>query len=421
MTALRVAPSRDHFLRDGRPHVPLLDTVWNAFAEPTREEWAEYLAHRRGQGFTGLLVSLLPTLHDRSENDGARLPFPQRADGSLDSSTFEPAYFDAARRFAVEAVESGFTLFLVVLWSNYVPESPASGMPPRITLPEARRLALPGIVARYFADLEPVLVISGDDPFDDRTTVEMYRDLLHRCRELMPSLLTTFHAWPDATVPDDLLKDPALDFLTLQSGHTADDGAKAVELATRALGSPVTRPVLNAEPCYEGHGHVRSVGRFTAAEVRRVLWTGLVSGAAAGIGYGAHGVWQWHRTGSRFANAGFSGAPFPWSTALRFPGAHDASLARTIWESEGLYRSRPAQELLDRDNDGARLARTADRAVLYLPAARDVRLRCEPRSVRGWDLELRRPIVPALRRERDRVLIQQPDAAGDLVLLLEGM
>ena len=41
----------------------------------------------------------------------------------------------------------------------------------------------------------------------------------------------------------------------------------------------------------------------------------IVAGAAAGLGYGAHGVWSWHRRGEGFAAGDVHGHPFPFSVA----------------------------------------------------------------------------------------------------------
>lgn len=415
---LSVGPDGVSLRRDGTTHVPLLDTVWNAFAEPSAAEWDDYLAHRRSQGFTGLQLSLLPTLHDRSDNAGSRIPF-RRVGSGWDAGAIEDAYLRNARRMAERAVEEGFALFVVVLWSSYLPGSPAHALPPRVALPPDVRATLPELVRGHLADLEPVLLISGDDPFTDPVAVETYRDLLHGCRAAMPELLTGLHMWPDATLPPDLLDDPALDLSILQSGHTGDDGAKAIEIATRTRTEP-RRPVINAEPCYEAHQHVRGHGRFSADEVRRVAWTSLLAGASAGLGYGAHGVWQWHRAGSRFSAAEHSGQPLPWSAALGLPGADDLAFARVLWQDRGMAGAAPEQELLDTDADGARAARgLGGELALYLPSSRPVELAADVRVASAWDLRRRRPLVPRLHAAGDRTLIDAPDVTGDVVVFLE--
>lgn len=413
MSRLSIGPDGRTLARDGAPHVPLLDTVWNAFAEIDGDEWADYLRRRREQGFTGILVSLLPTLHDRSENAGSRMPFRRRPDGALDPDAPDEEYFETARRMAQGAVAEGFDVFLVVLWSNYLAGSPSNELPPRLTLGSEARMALADRVLAQFRDLGPVLVISGDDPFDADGSVEVYRELGERFAREAPELLRTFHAWPDAVVPDALVA--LSDLVTLQSGHTADGGAKAIEIAERELARGHGRPLINAEPCYEGHGHVRSHGRFSRDEVRRVLWTGLLAGAAAGLGYGAHGVWQWHRAGSTFTQAAFSGMPFSWATALRLPGADDAAFARDRWEAEGFAGALPAQELAGHPDDGTRVAVRGDRVAIYLPSARAVRIAAPLRQVRAWALADRRPIRLVAHVDDD-TLLEQAESDGDVIV-----
>lgn len=177
MSRLSVGPDGREFLRDGDEHVPLLDTAWNAFAEIDDTEWGGYLRLRREQGFTGILVSLLPTLHDRSENAGSRMPFRRGADGSLDPSMPEERYFERARTMMQTAIGSGFEVFLVVLWSSYIAGSPANRLAPGVTLGTESRRALVDRVLRQFRDLAPVLVISGDDPFEDEESLQVYREI----------------------------------------------------------------------------------------------------------------------------------------------------------------------------------------------------------------------------------------------------
>jgi len=417
VSRLEVAASGDYLMRDGHDHVPLLDTVWNGFAEASADEWDDYLRFRRAQGFTGLLISLLPTLHDRSVNPCSRTPYAVRADGSLDTASPDDAYFKTAKWMAERAAAEGFTLFLVVLWSTYVEGTPASRLHPGATLKAAARADLIERVVQ-FADLDPVVVISGDEPFENPASVAVYREMLEAIAARDPHLLLTLHAWPDAAVPADL--HARLDLTLLQSGHSSDDAAKAIELATRADSGPCRRPTINAEPCYEGHRHVGGHRRFSADEVRRVIWTSLVAGASAGIGYGAHGVWQWHRAGSRFTQAAVSGHPYNWATALRFPGATDAAFARRIWQAEALYRSRPHQVVLDRDDDGARAARVADgRLVVYLPTPRDVTIDADVARIAGWALNQRMPIEARISPRQGGTHLEQPEVAGDVVWIIE--
>lgn len=419
-TALTVAPGERWFRRNGIPHVPLVDTVWNAFAETDEREWDAYLGHRRSQGFTGVLVSALPTWHDRSENADGRAPYAVRENGGFDFDRPNADYFDVARERMARIADHGLTPFLVVLWSNYVAGSPANSLRPDMTLPESRRHELVEWIIDDLCPFEPVLLLSGDDNFSGDESLRVYRELLDAFAVRAPHLPRSFHLWPDGVLPDELAVHPGFDFVTLQSGHTADDGAKAIELAQAAEQAFPDRPILNLEPCYEGHGHVRSTGRFSREEVRRVLWTSLTAGAPAGLGYGAHGVWSWHREGSTFLAAEFSGPPFPWQVALGFEGATDAAFARRIWEDEGLFRCASAQHLLARGaSGGARAAVTADRIVVFIPSASVIALHGEVSGARGWDLSRGAPFRPVIREHHGATYVDQPAVNADVLLILD--
>ena len=66
-----------------------------------------------------------------------------------------------------------------------------------------------------------------------------------------------------------------------------------------------------------------------------------MSGANAGITYGAHGIRDWHLDQATFPSETFSSHPFRWQTSLRFPGAWSARFSKGAWENYELYRSEP--------------------------------------------------------------------------------
>ena len=76
--------------------------------------------------------------------------------------------------------------------------------------------------------------------------------------------------------------------------------------------------MVNGESCYKGIGYHHRYGRFSAFYVRKAVWQSLLSGAKAGIAYGAHGLCSWHRAVMTFGQVGDWDPPYPWSTALAF-------------------------------------------------------------------------------------------------------
>ena len=73
-------------------------------------------------------------------------------------------------------------------------------------------------------------------------------------------------------------------------------------------------------------------GRFHQFEIRRAAWQSILTGAFAGITYGAAGIYSWHTYGKEFANEvgeGFD-SPNPWHLAIHYPGAWDYSDIKVI-------------------------------------------------------------------------------------------
>jgi hypothetical protein len=114
-------------------------------------------------------------------------------------------------------------------------------------------------------------------------------------------------------------------------------------------------------------------GRFTSFDVRKAVWSSLLSGAKAGVTYGAHGIWSWHKKGKDFISKKFSGILYDWKTALRFEGAWDVSFARWIFETFDLFDLLPAYKVLNETND-IRMAVSKDnkKIAIYIPYATEV-------------------------------------------------
>ena len=144
--------------------------------------------------------------------------------------------------------------------------------------------------------------------------------------------------------------------------------------------------MVNSEPPYDGHGHGHADGRHGAESLRSAAWQSLLSGASAGVTYGAHGLWSMHRAGQAFSNIAFSNKPFDWRTALRLPGAWAMANARALFETHDLFGLGPCDQP-DGQYPSIRMAANADRSTLaiYAPFACDVHLTL---SLDGYDLWL---------------------------------
>lgn len=418
---LVVAAEGTHLLRDGEPFVVVADTAWSAFADAGAAEWSGYIRMRRSQGFNTVLVSVLPILHDRAIREEAREPFRVTSEGHYDFDAPDEEYFSTARAMATVARAQGMTLALVVLWCNYVPGTWGADRTPWAVMSDEQRSSYIAYMADVFSEFEPIFVVSGDEHFHDERPTYAYLDALRRTKAAAPNCLTTLHSTPNADLPAVLADAPELDFYSYQAGHDLEKQSLTWELASSYLAKAVRRPVIDFEPCYEGHGFGTGAGRFRAINVRNATWWSIAGGASAGIGYGAHGVWQWYRPGATFTNPGFSLEPFPRVTAERFSGADDVAFAAQLVRAHRLYETTPRQDLLVGPEVGFRLAATDDlgTVLVYLPDAREVRLKADLRNydITAWDLDARKPVSVSLRVEHDESAIGQVDTLSDVAII----
>jgi hypothetical protein len=423
MPRLTVDAAGTHVVHDGAFLPLIIDTAWSSFADPTEDQWRTYLATRRRQGFTAVLVSVLPVLHDRDERPGAREPFALDAAGHHDFARLDDAFFAAAREFTrIAHEEYGLRLMLTVLWNNYLPGTWGAEATPQAVMPAGHRHAYVARVADTFGDLDPIFVVGGDDHYTVPAANEGYLQALRHLRKTAPDCLLTTHSAPNATLPDEIAD--ALDFHLHQSGHNVENQELTWRQAVPYLTRTPRRPLVNSEPPYEQHGKVGGHGRWSRAEVRRASWTSVLAGAAAGIGYGAHGMWMWHSPSGDFQARGPSLEPFHWPEALALPGALDISLMARLFVDHRLYRLEPAQDLLvDSCGEQFRLAASPDRdlVVLYQPYARDAEVRLDLRGYRivGWDLAERAPLTVDAELTAERTRLRQLTSLGDQLVVAE--
>ena len=228
------------------------------------------------------------------------------------------------------------------------------------------------------------------------------------------------HLQPEAVLPDALADAEALDLYVYQSGHHLELQHLPYALAESYVARRVRRPVLNIEPPYDGHGFGFRYGRFDARDVRRASWQSVVSGASAGLGYGAHGIWQWHRRGAGFNHSEFSSMPFDHSVAIAFSGADDVGFLRYLVELFGLTSIVPTQSDLRGGPPEVRVGTRRDGAltVVYAPYPGELTLAIEDaRRVERWNLETRE-VEPVAAHPGVALTIPLPDAMGDTLTVI---
>lgn len=387
---ITVAEHGRGFEKDGKPFFYLADTCWSAFTNIGPEEWAFYLKRRREQGFRVLQINILPQW-DACATPYRYYPLPT-ADGIHFSFTeWQPAYFERARQMCLEAKDQGFELALAVLWSNYVPGTWSSTKIPENQMPFSFLESYLERVHSTFSDLNPIYLISGDTDFCPQAN-EYYAFALQYLKAHAPQCLYTFHIrGRDTALPQQFADQ--IDFYMYQSGHNAQPENQKMPwyLAQEFCAKQPVRPVLNAEPCYEQMGYSRGMyGRFSRFDVRRAAWQSILSGACAGIAYGAAGIYAWEKTGYRapMSSENFD-TPNPWNQALDYPGAWDYGFIPFLLGQLGIARLEPRQDLIAA-KEGMRCAWDPDNhtVLIYAPYNTAVQLTMPIAGHRVWVLDL---------------------------------
>lgn len=369
---LTITQDHKNFLKDGKPFFYLADTCWPAFTNITDEEWDYYLEKRKMQGFNTLQINILPQW-DASATDLNWQPFADN-----DPMQLNDAYFEHARNMALKAKEEGFELALVVLWCNYIPGTWASNMFKKGILPYEFIVPYIAKVHETFSDLDPIYVISGDTDFPEEETEKYYITAAKELRRLAPNHLFTTHIKGRYSyIPEELEK--LLDLRFFQSGHNAKDLTMPYSLSeTMQEKYPEVKPLINSEPCYEEMGYSgNQYGRWKQYDIRRAAWVSVLSGASAGVTYGAGGIYSWHKTKKNFGSLlgeGFD-QPKSWEEAMSFPGAWDYGLLARIMKGRSIT---PRQDLLVNPTTEIRVAEDQNGELLiYVPCNTRVRLKLD--------------------------------------------
>jgi hypothetical protein len=137
-----------------------------------------------------------------------------------------------------------------------------------------------------------------------------------------------------------------VDFEFLQMGH----GRKLEQIDT--LAQHISRiyyeapamPVINSEFTYEGLDlRARNLFVVTAEMTRKMTWVSIIGSGAAGVSYGANGIWQVNRVGAPYGPSpdGLSWGDTPWNEAMRLEGSSQVASIRHLLEPLDWYHFEP--------------------------------------------------------------------------------
>lgn len=368
---------KHHFEKDGQRFFYLADTCWSAFTNASLDDWKYYLDYRKAQGFNVIQINVLKQW-DASESDIDILPFPityeDKAHIDYDYTTLNKSYFDRAEKMLEEVYKRNMIPGLVLLWANYVPGTWAGNIAPNNPFDYEALEEYVEYVVNRFKKYNPIYFISGDTDFPTEESIKYYRKVFRVAKKTDSTALYSFHIKGRFTdLPDEFLNE--IDFFSYQSGHNFAGQHTAYDIPMFMRKKGFDRPIVNTEPCYDQISYSRNeYGRFRPYDVRRASYQSILSGADAGITYGAHGIWSWHKTGKRFGiveGEGFD-LPFDWHDALRFRGSNDvALLKKTILNLDSDLKP---ENINFKNHEEIRVARAGKDYLIYLPVNTQINL-----------------------------------------------
>jgi hypothetical protein len=348
---LRVSDNK-HFLvtADGAPFFWLGDTAWELFHRLSREDAARYLENRSALRFTVIQAVVL------AEFDGLTVP---NAYGDLplrDNDLGRPneAYFAHVDWIVARANALGLYVGMLPTWGDKWNKKWGSG--PEIFTPDnAARYG--EWLGRRYKNAGIVWILGGDRPIE----TDAHRAIINAMagglrRGDGGAHLMTYHPGGGHGSAEYLHAETWLDFNMRQNGHGLEFTGRYDQTRVDYDRTP-TKPVIDAEPIYEGHPvsfDAKKFGHSIAADVRRPLYWDLFSGAC-GHTYGHHSIWQMWTP----ARAPINDPRIPWTEAIDTAAAHQMQHARALIESRPFLSRIPDQSLIVAD----------DRVPTHMPGA----------------------------------------------------
>lgn len=407
---------------DSTPFFWLADTVWSCPAKAELEEWKEFIDYRSRQGYNVMQMNSLPQ-HDQT-GQFYRLPFASSAQG-WDLNKPEASYFRILDEMVEYAAEKGIYSALVVLWFDYVPNTNPTWNIKRKALFTPEQAARYGryLAARYGA-YGAMWLVSGDTDYCDDYADEVYSAAARAIRKAYPvHTPMTAHLNGGLFTPERLNKHEWLSFHMHQSSHTERSKESAIYFARKNREYSPIRPVLNGEPCYEGAYNHEKKEKFRNEFIREVAWASIFAGGNAGLTYGAHGLWSWHREGECFGDTFTYRVSDDWRTAMQFPVARQMILLKYFFEKLEWWRLEP----LTGDEwyaNGAVAAAYDDKSVIvvYLPDESPFTVKID--DAENYHAVYYNPVTGQysdciLERTNNGWIAQKADWPGDRVLLLK--
>ena len=377
--SIRVSQNRRYLEQaDGTPFFWLSDTAWNGALKADHASWETYLSDRKEKRFT--VVQFVTTQWIAGAgNAEARLAYEGR-----ESITIDPVFFQWMDERVRAVNDHGLVAAPVLIWT--APWSPYSKfLNPGNSLPDDQIIRLARyMVARYGA-YQVIWILAGDGDYRG-DEAERWKRIGRAVFADNRSRLATIHPAGHEWVGGEFGRESWFSIIGYQSGHS--DMPEDLKWITQGPPSvswdaQPNHPIINLEPNYEDHlSQSGSRTRFDSHAVRRAAYWSLLVSPAAGVTYGAHGIWGWDNHPALPMNHPGSGVARPWFDAINLPGSTDMAHLMTLFSSLEWWTLRPDPALManqpgDKDPSGFVAAAKAENnewALLYFPVGQAVTL-----------------------------------------------
>ncbi|HTH48446.1 MAG TPA: glycoside hydrolase family 140 protein [Candidatus Limnocylindria bacterium] len=420
-----------HFLvtEKGQPFFWLGDTAWEIFHRLNREDAEAYLKNRASLRFTVIQAVAL------AEFDGLTEPNAYGEKPLVDNDPTKPneAYFKHVDWIVAKANDLGLYLGFLPTWGDKWNRK--WGVGPEIFTPQNAEAYGEWIGKRY-KDADLVWILGGDRPVETDAQKEVLRAMARGLRRGDGGAhLITLHPTGGLGSAQSFPNEAWLDFNMRQNGHQAEFTGRYDQTRADYDRTPA-KPVLDAEPIYEGHPisfDAKRFGHSVAADVRRPLYWDLFGGAC-GHTYGHHSVWQMWTPERKPVNNPL----LVWTEAINQPGARQMQHGRALIESRPFLTRVPDDSVIVTDRvptsvPGAgryRFAATRNEdgayAFVYVPTGRAFRVDLNKLSgseVRAWWFNPRDGAateIGTFRKDGPRQFIPpNPEEGLDWVLVLD--
>lgn len=334
---------------DNTPFFYLGDTAWEITCRSTIDEVRSYISTRKSQGFNAVQIvamSHLGLIEDGVVNRYGQGFFRRGTNFKI----INPRYFDYLDSIVTMLNDSGMIAVIVPSWANGMTEANFRPDWFSVMLSNEAVLLMGKYAAARYAGNHVIWIVAGDATYSTQAQQQFWGQFAEQIHQMdgRQHLTTahcqghrgTFEFFPNST--------SWLDMQTYQSSHSVPSTTPR-DLARRgANGSPL-KPLLNAEPVYEDivtsfWSDNSSFDRRAVSEnVRDAVYGSILTGALAGVSYGADGVWQWN---SRNHPSTALRPRFHVDSAIRFPAARQMGIMKSIMENYRWYDFQSSQNLL---------------------------------------------------------------------------